>query len=29
MTVVLSDWGADVSIEPPPASEVTGLPGQQ
>jgi hypothetical protein len=26
VTAVLSDWGADVSIEAPPASEVTGRP---
>jgi hypothetical protein len=29
LTVVLSDWGADVTIEPPPSGEVTGLPGEQ
>jgi hypothetical protein len=28
MTVVLSDWGEDVTIEPPPAREVRGAPGQ-
>jgi hypothetical protein len=28
MTVVLSDWGEDVTIEAPPAREVTGAPGQ-
>jgi hypothetical protein len=27
MTVVLSDWGEDVTIEPPPSREVTGTPG--
>jgi hypothetical protein len=29
LTVVLSDWGADVTIEPPPSGEVTGLPGER
>jgi hypothetical protein len=29
LTVVLSDWGADVTIVPPPSGEVTGLPGTQ
>jgi hypothetical protein len=28
MTVVLSDWGKDVTIQAPPASEVRGAPGQ-
>ena len=27
MTVVLSDWGEDVTIEPPPSREVTRTPG--
>ena len=29
LTVVLSDWGADVTIEPPPSGQVTGPPGAQ
>jgi hypothetical protein len=27
LTVVLSEWGEDVSIEAPPARDVTGTPG--